>query len=338
MASETSAGAAPDAVPSARHPQEINVRNEKVTLASPDIDDTARRIAEAVAEGKITEDAAEAISIWQAAVAEARVCLVKLLTILEGHDANRQGLFTAALTWAVLDAKLPEPTELRAGWILPEGGSAIPHIWALTRQPAEVIEAARVLWGADHPRAQEVLMSDLGGFPVDNLVDAVVLGQRVTAGRKSAPYPPLASMVMLPPLSEVYVGGAEDVMQPAVKETILKYAPDKGMQLIFENTRYVAAHPRDYLQWGVSTEVRTFLYPLIVNGVFKGDPSKLEYVRIDEEEVARVMEFQARMKKATEAGAAEAASAVGAAGAVSGTPRGSSPAGTESSASEGDQS
>jgi hypothetical protein len=239
------------------------------------------------------------------------VCLVKLLTILEGHDANRQNLLTAALTWAVLDGKLPEPTELRAGWIVPaaEGAKPIPHIWALTRQPPEVLAAAAVIWGegpsagarSAHPRAAPKLVTDLGGFPVDTLVDAVLLGQRVKAGRNSAPYPPVEAMHLLPPSSEIFVGGEEDSMRPAAKAAIAKFAPDAGMQLIFENTRYVAAHPRDYLQWGLASEVRAFLFPLIVNGVFKGDPTKLEYVRIDEAEVQRVVEQQKRAKEQAKA-------------------------------------
>jgi hypothetical protein len=322
----------------ARHPQEIRMRTDKVKLENAALEDTARRIAEALQQGRINEDQAEALSVWEASVAEARACVAKLAALLESHDTNRQPTLTAALTWAVLDAKLPEPTELRPGWILPAEEepaktTPVPHIWALTAQPAHVLDAAAAVYGEGHPRAAKHLVTDLGGFPVSHLVDYLVLGQRLRAGKTSAPRPTRA--VMMPTRAALYPGPENEcggALREEAKELITKYATTKEMQMVFENARYVAHQPREYLRWAVPTEVRAFLYPLIVNGVFKNDPTRVEYVRIEEEDVARIIEAQ--QKAASEAGAgAEPTTASAASTTVQEPPHSASSSGAASQAS-----
>jgi hypothetical protein len=312
------AAACPTAISDARHPQEINMRTDKVRLDNPALEATAGAIAAAVRDGTLTREEAEALSVWEAALAEGRACVAKLAALLEAHDANRQPTLTAALVWAVLDAKLPEPTELRPGWLLPVPEPAeeqpqpphrhpVPHLWALSRQPEDARRAAAKLWGADHPRAGEHLVTDLGGFPVSHLVDYVVLGQRLRAGKHSAPYPAPAQTVMLPTRAALYDGPEADcggALRDSAKALIARHAPTKELQMVFENARWVADQPREFLRWAVPSEVRAFLYPLILNGVFKTDPTRMEYVRIDEADVARILEVQKRVGEESAAAAA----------------------------------
>jgi hypothetical protein len=337
----TTTPSCPTEISDARHPQEIRMRTDKVRLDNPSLEATAQAIAEALQQGRLTRDEAESLSVWEAALAEGRACVAKLAALLETHDANRQPTLTAALTWAVLDAKLPEPTELRPGWLLPDEARVaaappstpalpVPHLWALSRQPEDARRAAAKLWGAAHPRAGEHLVTDLGGFPVSHLVDYVVLGQRLRAGKHAAPYPSPAQTVMLPTRAALYPGpeaACGGALREEVKALIAKHAPTKELQMVFENARYVADQPREYLRWAVPGEVRAFLYPLILNGVFKTDPTRIEYVRIDDADVARIIEVQKRVAAEGAAGP-EAKPADGAAGPES------KPAGTRGEAGQ----
>lgn len=317
------AAACPTTISDARHPQEINMRTEKVRLDNPALEATAGAIAAAVRDGTLTREEAEALSVWEAALAEGRACVAKLAALLEAHDANRLPTLTAALTWAVLDAKLPEPTELRPGWILPHPEAApaedaakearhpAPHMWALSRQPEDARRAAAKLWGETHPRAGEHLVTSLGGFPLSHLVDYVVLGQRLRAGKHAAAFPSPAQTVMLPTRAALYDGPEADcggALRESAKALIARYAPTKELQMVFENARWVAHEPREYLRWAVPSEVRAFLYPLILNGVFKTDPTRMEYVRIDDADVARILEVQKRVGEEAAAAANGAAS------------------------------
>jgi hypothetical protein len=306
----------------ARHPQELRMETEKVVLEDPEVQAVVDDLAAALADGRISEADAAALGTWQAQLAEARACLAKLLVLLESHEANRQPLLTAALTWAVLDAKLPVATELRPGWIRGEGQDpageqppppAAPHLWALTPQPEEVLPAARAVWGEDHPRAAPLLSTTLGGFPVSHLVDALVLGRGLKAGKHSAPLPGPEQWTLMPPAEDIYVrgggeGGEEALikeLRPEIKALIGRHATTREQQIQFENLRYVAEHPEDYLRWAVPTEARDFLYPLIRNGVFKEDPTRIEYIRIDEQEVQRIIRVQEQARaEAAKAGAA----------------------------------
>lgn len=292
------------------------METEKVVLEDPDVQATADAISTAAEEGRVSKADAAALSIWHAQLAEARACLAKLLVLLESHEANRQPLLTAALTWAVLDAKLPVATELRPGWICAEeaGSSttaqlpaAAPHIWALTPQPEELLAATRAVWGEGHPRAAPVLVTTLGGFPVSHLVNAVVLGRDLQVGKHAAPLPDPSRWIMLPPAERIYVAeeagaGATKQLRPEIKELIGRHATTTQQQIQFENMRFVGENPEEYLRWAVPTEARELLYPLIRNGVFKEDPTRLEYIRIDEQEVQCIV----RMQEEAQAKAAKA--------------------------------
>lgn len=312
--------------------------SEKVTLDNPVLVASADAIAAAREAGRIDDEEAEALAMWEYQLMDARSVLAKVFVLLESHDSNRQPLLSAAIAWAVLSAKVSEPTTLRPGWLLPEApppppptaaGQTIPpptpppiaHIWALTKQPVLARAAAAKVWGSAHPRAAEFLVTDLGGFPVSHLVDAVLLGQRlyarvapnraVTANTTppSAPYPSMDRCVMVPEQG-IYEDEERQRISAAGKAMIERYAPTPTLKMMFENARYVASNPKDYLQWGVATEVRKFLYPLL-SSAFKGDATKLEYVRIAEEDVARIIEEQNRAGAAAEGGTTSAGSGAG---------------------------
>jgi len=272
--------------------QEIEVRSEKVILTNPVIESTAALFAAKVAEGVITAEEGAQLSVWESSLAEARACLAKLLAELETYDANRQSATSAALSWAVLRAKLPEETVLRAGLVFPPEGSAappLPHIWALSSQPPRLLPVLARVWGADHPRAGAQLVSDLGGHAVSHLVDVVILGQLLKAGKGAQPLP-----YTLPNRSARLV--------PSDRFADL-FASLPEQRLVMENLAYVARSTRDYLTWGVPAEVRAFLYPIVMNAVLKDDPTRIEYVRLDEEQVRRVAEAQNGGSAGGEAGA-----------------------------------
>lgn len=285
------------------------METDKMTFEDPDVQATADAIAAAVASGELSERDAASLSMWHAQLAEARACLAKLLVVLESHEANRQPLLTAALTWAVLDAKLPAATELRIGWLNggdvegpsgPDrsviGRAAVPHLWALTHQPADVLEASRLVWGPASPRAAASLVTTLGGFPVSHLTDAVVLGRGLRAGREkdgrhaSLPLPDPSAWRLMPRGGEG--GGEEEAAAAARMAARLLTTQEARVQ--FDNMRFVAERPEDFLRWAVPTEARELLYPLIVSGVFKEDPTRHEYLRIDDNEVQRLIEAQNR--------------------------------------------
>jgi hypothetical protein len=139
---------------------------------------------------------------------------------------------------------------------------------------------------------------------VSHLVDVVLLGQTLhtrdleTFAQPGSSFPasaPYAFGEMGPtlvfPEHGVYADGERTSLTPAAKALIDRMSPTPGLKMMFENARYVASNPKDYLQWAVPTEVRKFIYPLVVSA-FKGDPTKVEYARISEEDVARVIEAQ----------------------------------------------
>jgi hypothetical protein len=323
--SAAAAAAEPATRPKSRHDQELNVRSEKATLENGLIDDLASKVSAAAEAGTISREESESVSIWIGILSEARAYLAKLLLYLENYSINHHAIMTASFTWAVLSANVTEPTTLRSGWVLPEEGTesstpaaAIPHLWCLTRQPEGVVSVLSRVLGPDHVLAQPTLMTDLGGFNVSYLVDAVILGQRlrVAVPGKSAPYPSAERLVMLPEWTDY----ESEQSRRESRELITKHSSTPAQRAMAENWRFVAAHPRDYLKWGISTEVRSFFYPHLA-ALLNSDPTKLEYIRIAEEDVRRVVEAQ---KRAAGAGAADggadrvAAGAGAGAGAVAG--------------------
>lgn len=269
------------------------MRSEKVVLENPAVAATAAEFERRVAAGELTKEEGAQLSVWEAALAEARACLAKLLAELETYDSNRQAALSAALAWAVLRAKLPEETELRAGLIFSSaegpGAAPLPHIWALSAQPPRLLPLLERVWGAGHPRAAPKLVTDLGGHAVSHLVDAVILGQGIKAGRNSQPAP-----YTLP-------GRTARLVAQSEIGALLGSLPAE--RLLMENLSYVARCPRDFLTWGVPSEARAFLYPIVVNSILKEDPTRIEYVRLDEEQVARVAAAQ-QQQQGGEAGAA----------------------------------
>jgi len=283
------------------------VRSEKVVLVNGAIEAAAQHYSNLVREGSLTAEEASQLSVWEASLAEARACLAKLLAELETYEANRQVGLTAALVWAVLQAKLPEETTLRCGLIFPQGSGSfappgaassaatatppLPHLWALSGQPPRLLPLLRRAWGEGHPRAAAQLFTDLGGHAVSHLVDAVVLGQELRAGRKSSAVPYLGA-----------AGAQAKLIDPARAVAMLEPFPTE--RLVMQNLAFIAEHTRDYLMWGVPAEVRAFVYPIVLNAVLKDDPTRIEYVRLDEEQVRRFAEAQ--RQKGGEAGGEKA--------------------------------
>jgi hypothetical protein len=257
--------------PLSRHPQEINVENEKVDLVNPLIEPTFARIEElGSAHGREGE-----LALWESVLFEARALLAKLVVLLENHSINGQPFLPAALAWAILRAKVPEKSTIRVGWFELEGGAGVPHFYIETQQPAALMPTLAALYTPEHPRAKPTLTTDLSSYPKPHLTDALILGQMLKLNkdpRKSAPYP-------------------QHPRVPYSQDNLTRFHPSAEERMKISNLVYVAEHPEMYLRWAVSTEMRKFVYPIVIS-MLNSDPTKLEYIRITDEEVQRILSVQ----------------------------------------------
>lgn len=233
-------------------------------------------------------DAADAVKLhtWEAALHEARAYVAKLYFELENASVGFLPPIVTCLAWSLLWHKLAHLAKPRivAGCIVPTEKpkddtlpAAVPHLWIEVDVPEELRGLLKQVWGEGHPRSTSTLVTDMGA-DLNGLRDICILGQRLAtrvadegeaadpeAARTSTPYP-------------------VRFLRPERDDTG-RFVPPSGcgVPTDFEtrmiNWHHISEHPRDYLMWGMPSEIREHIHPRY-QAWMRADPFRMEYTRI----------------------------------------------------------
>jgi hypothetical protein len=278
--------------------QEIKVDNVKATLVNPLMEEFNRRAGEMEEQGSLLGRAA----MWNAFVMEARAFVAKLVLTLENNSINVSPFVTTALAHTILSERIPQQSRVVPG-LVELNGKWIPQLYIKTAQPEDLLPELARIWGPSHPFAQAELVTDMQAMPLSHLSDCLILNQVVKIGLGS------------PPKSLAYNAAARRVLNPTKEFLERVFGSDTAQRSIlmdYQNFVFVAEQPQRFLKWSVSREIRETIYPQIVT-LLKSDPSQVEYMRISDEEVKRILavqkELAAESQGSTTAGSAHDPSA-----------------------------
>lgn len=266
--------------------QEIKVDNVKATLVNPLMEEFNRRAGEQSA-------GAVRVAMWNAFVMEARMFVAKLVLTLENSSINVSPFVTTALAHTILSERIPQQSRIVPG-LMESNGKWVPQLYIKTSQPEELLPELARIWGPSHPFAQAELVTDMQAMPLSHLSDCLILNQVVKIGLDSK--------------SLAYNTSARRVLNPSKEFLETAFGTSESQKAIlvdFQNFVFVAEQPQRFLKWAVSKEIRETIYPQIVS-LMKSDPSQVEYIRISDEEVKRIVAAQ---KELVDAAAAEGAAA-----------------------------
>lgn len=231
-------------------------------------------------------DAADAVKLhtWEATLHEARAYVAKLYFELENASIGFLPPVVTCLAWSLLWHKLAHVTKPRivAGCIVPTEKSpadalpdAVPHLWIEVDVPEELRGLLKQVWGEGHPRSTDSLVTDMGA-DLNGLRDICILGQRLAtrvgdeaadpdAARTPAPYPAR------------YLRPKRDDTGRFVPPEGCGVPADFEMRMV--NWHHISEHPRDYLMWGMPSEIREHVHPRYPAWL-RADPFQMEYTRI----------------------------------------------------------
>jgi hypothetical protein len=269
--------------------QEIKVDNVKATLVNPLMEE----FNAAVTKQEIHDpDLTGRVAMWNAFVIEARMFVAKLVLTLENSSINVSPFVTTALAHTILSERIPQVSRIVPG-LMESNGKWIPQLYIKTAQPPELLPELARIWGPAHPFAQEELVTDMQAMPLSHLSDCLILNQVVKVGLDSR--------------SLAYNAAARRVLNPSKEFLESAFGPSDSQKPIlvdYQNFVFVAEQPQRFLKWAVSKEIRDTIYPQIVS-LMKSDPSQVEYIRISDDEVKRIVAAQKELVDAAESATAD---------------------------------